>query len=347
MFSRGGSLLPPVYADARYIDAVIVSKAFSKGGSNAKLAVAVFGMVLLRPADRETIAPMFATKFGDGGGRNSKKKKSKPKTKKPKKRSVKANPAAENDGAGAVTFFAAGGDTQNGGVVSGGELLSAGDAAFDDGAPPPLPGKATKVDYSFATTAKTANVEYDVGAADDLDDLDDEDEDELYEDQDSLDAAYAKGGSGSVGGQSAGYVDGDLLEEYAAAAAEVSAAEEEDGEGGEDEDEPLEEEQQEQSEASDGEFAPAVGHTYGSVGEGSEDDEEFGGFEDDDINPAPLPAQNPNAAAGNAGGFFDENVTDEEYEDDIYEDIDGLEDADDDGALESGSGSGTSVENPP
>ena len=65
-----------------------------------------------------------------------------------------------------------------------------------------------------------------------------------------------------------------------------------------------------------------------------DDDEEFGGFEDDDINPPPLPARPNEGDAQSLGGFFDENVTDEEYEEDIYEDVDGLEDGEDDGALQ-------------
>ena len=37
VFSRGGSLLPSSYADARYIDAVIVSKAVELGFDSVKL----------------------------------------------------------------------------------------------------------------------------------------------------------------------------------------------------------------------------------------------------------------------------------------------------------------------
>lgn len=43
MFSRGGSLLPSIYADARYIDAVIVSKAELAGVGLLMTATATVG----------------------------------------------------------------------------------------------------------------------------------------------------------------------------------------------------------------------------------------------------------------------------------------------------------------
>jgi len=275
-------------------------KAFSKGGGNVKLAGAVFGMVLLKPAERDTIAPMFASKFS-GGSRGASKKKPKPKkqkSKKVKKKAIIAKPADGADGADAVTFFAAEGGGSSVGSEDGSAVYGPNggdDADADADSPPPLPGKTTNLGHAAVAPAISG----------DLDDLggggeDGLDEEESFEEQDGLDA---------------GYIDTEVLD---------ASEDEDDG----DEAAAAEEEEEEEEE-----FRSPVEHAYGSAGETSDDDEEFGGFEDDDINPPPLPARIANPDSQSLGGFFDENVTDDEFEDDIYEDIDGLEDGDDDGAL--------------